>query len=181
MPFEIALMILFSAIKWARLDDFGDDWLRVALLLAAQGRRCALMLSGAVRENRRAVLRTDVRTLAVVGRRIVDFPKNTQQIVITDLRWIVGDLYRLCVARRIAADLAIRGILRVAAGVAARRVQNARYLAEGRFDAPEAAGCERGGLSWVHTSKERRPRYLGCMRQNCSPIGSAAGASGSKS
>ena len=90
----------------------------------------------------RAVLAADVRALAVPLRGVVRAPKQVEQRVVGDLRWVELDLDRLGVAGRVGADVVVGGVLGMPAGLADAGAGDAGDLAEGRLDAPEAAGCE---------------------------------------
>jgi hypothetical protein len=48
-------------------------------------------------KNHASVLRSYVISLPVQGCRIMALPKGLKQLIISDLRWIVHDLYHLCV------------------------------------------------------------------------------------
>src|SRR6185295_5186956 len=106
----------------------------------------------------RAVLRADVVALPIALGRIVVLPEDLQQILIADLFGIKDDEDDFSVIGGAAADLAIRGVLRLAGGVADRGGVDARLLPELLFRAPEAAHAEHRGLG--SGGKRRDDRML---------------------
>src|SRR5205807_3639237 len=75
---QVLLVVVLGPVEGGRRDDLGDDRaaegpLALQLPLRGQGRR---LLLGIVKEDRRAVLRADVRALAIRGRGIVILPEH---------------------------------------------------------------------------------------------------------
>src|SRR5262249_35691985 len=101
-----------------------------------------LLLLGRVEEDRRSVLVAEVPALPVALRRVVLREEDLEQLVVRDLLRVEGHLDRLGVAGPVRADLPVRRVLGVAAGVADSRGRDARKPPERGLDAPEAAGCE---------------------------------------
>ena len=96
-------------------------------------------LLGVVKENRRAILRAVVRTLAVELGRVVVLEENGEQLLIGNLGGIEFDFDCLGMTRPIRANFLVRGILGPAAGIADRRRGNALDLPERVLDAPETS------------------------------------------
>src|SRR5439155_907330 len=86
--FEVALMIVFRAPEFRSRFDLGDDRTAKApaLVQLFLGNFCCCLLLGRMIENHRAILRSNIRTLAIQRRGIVVRPKNVKQFVIGDLR-----------------------------------------------------------------------------------------------
>ena len=71
---------------------------------------------------------------------------DAEQLGVADLRRIEIDLHRLGMAGLFAADFAIIGIARLAAGIARDDVAHAFDMLEHRLDAPEAAARKHRGF-----------------------------------
>src|SRR5580692_12336957 len=99
--------------------------------------RNPLLFFGCV-ENGGAVAGSDVISLAVLRRRIVNLEKEFQQLPITQLLWIEDDFDRL----GMAFVVAIRCVRNVASGVADPRGDHAWTAAQQILHAPEAAARE---------------------------------------
>ena len=82
--------------------------------------------------------------LAVEGGGVVRLEEDVEDLVIADHGRVVFHLDDLGVAGAMAADLLVGGILRVAAGVAADALDDARHALEDRLRAPEASAPEGG-------------------------------------
>src|SRR3954469_12565060 len=93
-------------------------------------------------ENCRAVLRSEVRTLAVQLRGIVILPKGIQQNFIGNLFGLVANLNRFSMPRAVSAHVLVSRVFHFAAGVTNTRGCHARNLPECCFDTPEASGCK---------------------------------------
>jgi len=94
------------SVPHAGRGQVADDLLGDGLLLLA------------VVEDGGAVLRADVRALAIQRRRVVHAEKDVQQVAERDNRGVERDVDDLGVARRAAADLTVRRVDDVAARVA---------------------------------------------------------------
>src|SRR5258706_5503512 len=141
----VVLVVLLGGIEGSGRHDLGLDGLLEALLhLGLRGLGQALLRLVAV-EDRRAVLVPHVAELAVLHQRIDVVPERVEQLLVTDLRRIVGYLDGLDVAGAARGDLLVGGILLAAARISRSGRQDARDLVERRFHAPEATGGE-GGL-----------------------------------
>src|SRR5579862_7593288 len=95
-------------------------------------------------EDRGAVLRADVGTLAVHLRRIVHLEEQLDELGVAHLRGIERHFHDLAMIGRAGADLAVVRIVGVAAFIARHRVDDARHLGEEMLDAPETPRPERG-------------------------------------
>src|SRR5512143_919257 len=84
------------------------------------------------------ILRSDIRTLAILSRRIVEFPEMIDQLGVRNSRGVESDFDDLGVAGAIGADVAIGRILQGSTLVAGGRIDDPGNVAEIGFDAPEA-------------------------------------------
>src|SRR6266481_7122475 len=121
---EILLVILLGRVERRGGHDRGDDRpLEPAALLEPRFRRDGRrLLRGVVEEDRRAVLRPHVGSLAIHRRRIVLAPEDVEQLLVRHARGIVVDEHALRVAGTRGAHLLVRRILDGAAGVADGRL-----------------------------------------------------------
>src|SRR5271165_1897668 len=97
-------------------------------------------------KNGRAVLRAEVRSLAVHLRRVVHFPEYIEQLLVAQLRWIKGDLHDFRVTRFVRANIFVGGIKHLAAAVAHCRIDHSRHLLKSCFNSPEASRSKRCNL-----------------------------------
>src|SRR5579872_6126594 len=98
-----------------------------------------------MKENRRTVLRAYIRSLTIQSCWIVNTPKEVQQFVIANLRWIECHLHHLGMAGFIGTNILISWILLVTAKVSHSGIGYARQLAKGRLDTPKTScskSCE---------------------------------------
>ena len=126
-----------------------------------------LLLLDAVKEDRRAVLRSDVGTLAVERRRIVTIPKQVEQAIVVDDGRVELNPHGLGVAGRTGANLLVGWVLDSAAGVADRRCADPFELTKGGFDTPKTAGGERGLL---HCEGPRRSDVSLCFKRRAARV-----------
>ncbi len=84
---EVALVIFFRAIEFAGRGDFrGNRALKfLAGLETCFGLLCDGFLFRRVRENRRAILRAEIRSLAIYLRRIVHVPERFDERFVAHL------------------------------------------------------------------------------------------------
>src|ERR1700685_486290 len=114
---EIFLVIFLGAIEGSRRGDFRSD--RAAEFSA--GFQCGLGLLGGrfllrrMKENRGAVLRPEVGSLAIRLRRIVNLPEGVQQLRVTQLRRIEGHLHDFRVPRFIRTHIFVGRVWHVPA------------------------------------------------------------------
>jgi len=161
--FKIPLVVLFCAPEVGRRLNLRHDRLLIMALLAFARRRRLRELLGRMRKDCRTVLIANVRSLAIELRRIVNFPESVEQLVVAHALWIEGDLDGFGVAGSVTADVAIGGVLGASGVVSQNGVDNAGNLAEGRFNAPEAAGGKSRGLS-AHIPMNAVRTISGCVR-----------------
>src|SRR5580704_4876076 len=91
---EVPLVVLFRRVERHGRHDLRDDRpaeLVCGLERVARGDR-GRVLRFVMIENRRPILRADVRPLPVQRRRVVVLPENIQQVIIRDLGRVIGDL-----------------------------------------------------------------------------------------
>src|SRR5215472_12949592 len=97
---QIFLVIFFGAVELACWGNLRRN--RPAELAARLQRRtrllCDSLLLRRMKENRRAVLRPEVRTLAVHLRRIVRLPEHLEQLLVTYFGGIERDLHHFSVS-----------------------------------------------------------------------------------
>src|SRR5206468_2062760 len=137
---QVLLVILFGPIECAcrsnlRRDgpfEFAGGFERRPRLLGSY------FLFRRMEENRRAVLRAEVWSLAVCLRGIVSLPKNVEQLFVTHFRRIERHLHDFRVASFIGADIFVGRILRLPAAVPHCRINHSWHPLKRRFDAPEA-------------------------------------------
>src|SRR5690606_32548854 len=135
----VLAVVLLGGVERVQRRDLGHDR-RVPDLLGLQLRdhflRDPLLLLGMI-EDRGAVLRADVGALAVQRRGVVDREEDAQQVAVGELVRVELDLHDLRVAGRAGADLLVRRVGHVAAGVAGLHAQHATQIEENGFEAPE--------------------------------------------
>src|ERR1700674_2460635 len=90
-----------------------------------------------------AVLRAEIRALAVYLRGIVHLPEGVEQLFVAHLRRVEGDLHDFGVAGFVGADIFVRGIWGVSAAVPHRGVDHSGDAAKLRFDPPKTS-CSKG-------------------------------------
>jgi len=110
---------------------------------------CQFLLLGIVIENHRTILRADVVSLTVPGGRVMGFPKDFKQIIVTHFRGIVGDLNRFRMTGHAGANLFIAGIIDMATRVARDRFFNSVQSLKNRLGAPKTAAAESCQLEFV--------------------------------
>src|SRR5213592_3589979 len=93
-------------------------------------------------ENRRPILSAEVRALAVQLRGIMILPEDIQQGFVRSLCRIVVNLNCFRMSCAVGADVFIRRILHLAAGVANTGACHTRNLPKCCFDAPEASSSK---------------------------------------
>ena len=98
-------------------------------------------------KNHGAILRPNVRALAIQRRRIVVRPKNIEKVVVADLRWVEFNLDGFRVAGFIRANVFISWVLFRSAGVTDRSRSYAFQFPESFFHAPKTSRAERRFLS----------------------------------
>src|SRR5690606_20374509 len=143
------LVVFLRGIELLRTFDANHDRLVPDLAgahLRKVGARDLALLRGE-RNDRGAILRAYVRTLAVLERRIGYYRKqHAQQLIIPDDRWIVSHLHGLGMAGASCRDEIVFGRRRAAAVVARNGARHALGVAEHGLDAPEASAGKDCGL-----------------------------------
>src|SRR3954466_3274425 len=109
-----------------------------------------------MKEDGRAVLMPDVRSLAVQRGWVVVIPEDFEQVVIADDLGIKRDLHHFSVAGTIRANVFIGWVLQFTPGIAYGRGFDSRQTPERGFDTPKTA-CAKGGL--LHGSI-----IMGCLK-----------------
>jgi hypothetical protein len=105
------------------------------------------LLVGVGVEDRRAVLRPDIRALAVQGGRVVGHrEEQLQDLAVADRARVESDLDGLGVAGPAGADGLVVGRLGAAAGVARGQPEHALHLGVDCLHTPEAAAGQHHGL-----------------------------------
>src|SRR5690606_14889881 len=140
----VFLVVVFRRVPLGWAFDSGNRRIVVLCVPARDGPLRFLVLRFAQREDRAAILRSDVVALAVQLRRIMGAEKDVEDFRIGNDRGIVGNPDRLCVTGRSAADLLVRWVRHGAADVAAFDLAYANNVAEHRFGAPEASARNDG-------------------------------------
>src|SRR5438309_1460974 len=105
--FQIALMVILSFIESSSRDDLCDyGALELRLPAFLRSPRSFLLLRR-VEEDSRAILRTEVGTLAVQCGGIVHLPKVVQKCVIRNFLWIEADLECLGMPGAVSTNVSI--------------------------------------------------------------------------
>src|SRR6266571_1462414 len=91
-----------------------------------------------MKENRRAVLRADVRPLPVHLRRVMRLPEGIEQLFITQLRRIERNLHHFRVSRFARANILVRRLGYLSATVAHRGIDHSWDALKRRLHSPEA-------------------------------------------
>src|SRR3972149_53384 len=140
---EVLLVIVLRVVELGGLADLAR-FRAVArpaerrLIRVARGEgRAQLLLAVAV--DRRPVLGAHVVALPHALRRVVALPEEAQQGAVAHDARVVDDEHHLRVARAAAADLLVRRVRRVPAGIARGRREDALRVPEAPLRAPEAA------------------------------------------
>src|SRR5580704_17060602 len=97
-------------------------------------------------ENRGAVLRTEIGPLPVLLRRVVHLPKGVQQLLVTYLGGVEGNLHHLGVSRFDGAYVFVGRVSSVATAVSDGRVNDPSTAAEPRLNPPKASCAKRSDL-----------------------------------
>src|SRR5437868_9217739 len=98
-------------------------------------------------KNHGAILRSNVRALAIQRRRIVVRPKNIEKVSVADLRWVEFNLDSFRVAGFIRANVFISWVLFRSARVTDCGRSYACQFPESFFHAPKTSRAERRFLS----------------------------------
>ena len=99
-----------------------------------------------MKKDGRTVLRAYIWTLAVRRGGIVHVPKGLKQLLVRNLRRVVGELHHFGMASLIGANILIGRILGLAAQIADGRIGDPWNLSKMGFYSPKATGAECGFL-----------------------------------
>ena len=94
-------------------------------------------------KDHRAILRPHIGALSIQCSRIVVRPKNIQELIVIDLRWIEFQLDDLGVSGLIAANIFVARVFFVPARIPDGRRCDAFQFAEGFLHAPKTTRPER--------------------------------------
>src|SRR6185437_17016980 len=164
-------------IERRRGGDLGGDGTVAGTGQQAAVRRArrlgGALLVGAVRVNRRAVLRPGIVPLPHPLRRVVVLPEHAQELVVADALRIEHHLHHFGVAGETRADLAVGRVRRGPARVADGGAEDALLFPELALGAPEAAHCERGQLEPRRKRRFERRAVDEVARRDRHPLGAA--------
>src|SRR5579864_4374712 len=132
------LSILYRGDNRAAIPARGGEFRNLRLRDAHLLRR--------VGEDHRPILCSMVGTLAVELCRVVHLEEEIDQLFVTDLRRIEGNLDDLSVVGGAAAHLTVARICDMTAGIAGYNVTDAGHLAKEGLHAPKASGAKCGFL-----------------------------------
>jgi hypothetical protein len=143
---------------WGRFD-LRHDWAfefaaLIELCFRRLGRR---FLLGRMIKNDRAILRANIRALAIDRRWVVIRPENVEQLIIAHLRRVEFHLHDFRVSRFIRANVLVSRVLLRSTGVTDRRVRNTFELPKGRLHSPKTASTE--CRFFCHGESIRRKRF----------------------
>src|SRR6266704_3053771 len=110
-------------------------------------------------ENRRAVLRAEVRTLAIHLRRVMHLPKHIQQLSVIHSCRIKSHLYHFRVPGFVRAYVFVSWIRHLPAAVADGGINYTGHALKRRFHAPEAPRCKSRNLRHGYLSVDQGLRY----------------------
>src|SRR5229473_326003 len=110
-------------------------------------------------ENRRAVLRTEVRPLAIHLGRVMHLPKHIEQLFVTHFCRIKSHLYHFRVPGFVRAYLFVSRIQHLPAAVAHGGINYAGHALKRRFHAPEASRSKSRKLRHGYLSVDQALRY----------------------
>ena len=156
MAVQIVLMVGLRIVEPLQRHDLGDDG-------APEHARCLelgdvavghALLVGVGIEDGRTVLRAGIRPLPVQFRRVMrDGKEHLQELPVADARRVVENMHRLGMAGPAAAHLAIRGRIRIAAGVARHHPGDALDMLEHPLHSPEASAGQHSRLHAAHAGE----------------------------
>src|SRR5690554_5597459 len=93
-----------------------------------------------------SVLSSYILSLTIQLSRVVDGPENLQQLCITDLVWVIGDLTDFGMSGFSCTNLFIRGMGNRTSHITGYHFFYPFNLKKGGFHAPETTGSESSGL-----------------------------------
>jgi hypothetical protein len=151
---QIALVIFLPAPEGRRRLNLCHYWPGKPTALAQfffRHLRRGLLFGRMIKDDG-AILRSDVRTLAVQCHRVVVRPKNLEELFVADLRRIEFDFNDFSVACFVRADIFVAGIFFRPAGVTDGSSGHAFQSTKRFLHAPETA-CPKGRLFHCHSRR----------------------------
>src|SRR6266852_1309900 len=112
-----------------------------------------------MKDNRRAVLRTEVRTLAIHLRRVMHLPKHIQQLFVIHFCRVKSHLYHFRVPSFVRAYVFVSRIRHLPAAVARGGINYTGHALKRRFHAPEASRSKSRKLRHGYLSVDQALRY----------------------
>src|SRR2546425_11078070 len=113
-----------------------------------------------MKENRRAVLRAQIRSLAVHLRRVMSLPENVEQLFVTHFCRIERHLHHFGMPGFVCANVFVGWIRRLPAAVPYGRINHSRHALKRGLHTPETSRSE--SRSEEHTSELQSLAYLVC-------------------
>src|SRR6266478_1314541 len=110
-------------------------------------------------ENRRAVLRAEVRPLAIHLRGVMHLPKHIQPLFVTHFSRIKSHVYHFRVPGFVRAYVFVRRIRRLPAAVAHGGINYTGHALKRRFHAPDAPRSKSRNLRHGYLSVDQALRY----------------------
>src|SRR6266705_2090355 len=110
-------------------------------------------------ENRRAVLRAEVRPLAIHLRGVMHLPKHIQQLFVTHFCRVKSHLYHFCVPGFVRAYVFVSWIRHLSAAVAHGGINYTGHALKRRFHTPEAPRSKSRNLRHGYLSVDQALRY----------------------
>lgn len=161
----LLVIVLMILLGWP--EFIGRDYLSshiITFLPKLIGQLHSNLLLVFVRiENRRTILRADVRALTIDLGEIVGLKEQLYQLLITCFRRVEDDLDGLCVAGPAGANLLIRWMSHVAASITDHSGYYAGCVFKMILSAPETAGCEERFFSLLFGGDEIQRNRIDTM------------------
>src|SRR6266566_3241121 len=120
-----------------------------------------------MKENRRAVLRTEVRPLAIHLRRVMHLPKHIQQLFVTHFCRIKSHLYHFRVPSFVRAYVFVSRIRHLPAAIAHGGINYTGHALKRRFHAPEAPRSKSRNLRHGYLSVDQALHYTPHTHLRC--------------
>src|SRR6267143_495216 len=132
-----------------------------------------------MKENRRAVLCAEIRSLAVHLRRVMSLPENVEQLFITHFCGIEGHLHHVRMPGFVSANVFVGRIRRLPAAIPYGGINHSRHALKRSLHAPETPCSESRYLCHsyhplVQTLVTSRARHLDARAVACdspAPLG----------
>src|SRR5262249_1127467 len=137
-------MIVLRRIEHGSGNDFGYDGLLETFAERLLRFLRQPFLGFIVVKDRRAILTAHVAKLPVRSERIDITPEHLEQLLVTDLFWIIGNLDHLCLSGLAGRYFLIRRIFLCSTRVTRDGRNDPVELVKGWFHAPETAAGKSG-------------------------------------